>query len=299
MKKTIRVYLYATANDSYVELWKVVNQDDFIARYVFGAKTWCYVSDPLGYCELDYQMSDDIDVIVCTPEGKELFATRNGDGTSQFPTMEAAIKKEFAAYRKEHPEIIPCDQEGYQRFKRWLLSFKDPEKYGIHAKGYEDNWVYSDAEKTKETTIKEWDYLGYTCSLEAVSYRHKFCGKEWTVMASRDKTIGYIFDDSQMGPMYSESEARDIIMDSLRVHFGDARAVSVPVHICGDNYAQRNIRMYEATNILLEGNYRREFVKAAAEKEKIKSNFFREGISGIDDIRAKYPECSCDYHFIL
>ena len=298
--KEIRVSLYATENDSYVELWKVHGEKNaFIGRFVYGMPTWVYVSDPLGYCEMDYDIHPDVEVIVCTPDGKDLFATRNGDGSAAFATMGATAKREFNAYREKHPEIIVNTQEGYARFKHWLLSYKDPERYGNAAKDYDDNWMYSDTKETKRVTLKEWDYLGFECALEAVSYRHAVCGKTWTVIMDSSHIHGYIFNDTKMGTMYSEGEAEKMVEDAIRSHFGRARAVSIVVHVCGDQYAQRNIRMYEAVQSLLKGNYRRSFVEQIAQAEREETHFFNEGMSGIGEIRVLHPVCSCDYSFFI
>ena len=64
-KKIRKVQLYMTENDCYNELWKVVGtKNRFFCRHVFGKfKTWYYVCDPLGYCELDHP-ADDIEFIV-------------------------------------------------------------------------------------------------------------------------------------------------------------------------------------------------------------------------------------------
>ena len=57
----IKVYLYASENDCYVELWKSVDEEKYYGRYTYNdAGTWYYVCDPLGYCELDHTVNDDI-----------------------------------------------------------------------------------------------------------------------------------------------------------------------------------------------------------------------------------------------
>ena len=95
-----RVKYFQKENDCYVELWKVVGKQAYIARYTYGPKRWCRVSDPLGYCELDSAFNDDDVFIVCDSKGKELFRTRNGNGTSDFNTPKQEAFAQWANYCK-------------------------------------------------------------------------------------------------------------------------------------------------------------------------------------------------------
>lgn len=298
MEKELRVRLYATENDSYVELWKVLGTKKFIGRHTYGYPRWVYISDPLGYCEVDYDIHDDVTIIVCTPDGKDLFESRNGDGSACFATKKQTAEKEFRAYATDKKEVIANTQKGYLRFKHWLLSFKDKIKYPGSANDYDENWMYGWREETKRVTLREWDYLGIPCSLQAVSYRHTVCGKIWTELVTDCAVMGYIFDEADCGPMYSKHEAEKIVEDAIRSTFGRASAVSIVVHIGGD-YAQRNIRMFEAVRSLLQGDYRKTFVREVAEQERRKPSFYKSGLSGIGAIRELYPNCTCDYTYFF
>lgn len=77
--KVIKVKLKFYENDEFIELWEVIKKGkpQYIGRYTYGIPYWIYVSDPLGYCENSHPLEDDIKVIVCDDNNKELFATSN------------------------------------------------------------------------------------------------------------------------------------------------------------------------------------------------------------------------------
>ena len=75
--REIKVQLYRGEDDNYVELWKTVEEIEgkhrYYGRYTYGNEgTWYSVCDPLGYCELNAPMADDVMFICCDENGNEV-----------------------------------------------------------------------------------------------------------------------------------------------------------------------------------------------------------------------------------
>lgn len=293
--KEYRVRLYADENDSYVELWKRLDKkNSFIARYTFGG-SWYYVSDPLGYCELDFPIAEDVTIVVCDANGNELFRSRNGDGSASFNTIEQEAKVRWAAFVKANGLTV----QPYEEFKEWLLSFQDPEQCGEAAKDYPENWMHYHIEKASVEVLDSYVYLGCEEELQRIHYKHRFCGVEWDEYRVGGSLMGYVFNKEVCGPMYSPGTAKGLVIDAIKANHGNTNAVSWVQHCYGNVYAQRNIWLISAADLLLQGNYRKTYVDRVAAEERDHTRFYAQGHRGIAAIRQKYPECQCDWHFII
>lgn len=211
-KKIRKVQLYMTENDCYNELWKVVGtKNRFFCRHVFGKfKTWYYVCDPLGYCELDHP-ADDIEFIICDKNGKALFHSSNETGS--FPTFQETIKEKWDTVSKR------TAHHTFEEWKQWLLSFKDTNLYKkeideMH--GYNENWLYCRMKyvRTEDIPDSQFTYLGSPYKLAKVVYEHTVCHEEFSDIACIDDPfviddfyhtpnthllLGNDFDDSKYG----------------------------------------------------------------------------------------------------
>lgn len=89
MEKTLKVKIVRYENDDYIELWKTIqpkgNTPKYIGICTSGEPYWIYVCDPLGYCENNGIIEDDVTVIVCDENCNKLFITSNKDDSVQFP----------------------------------------------------------------------------------------------------------------------------------------------------------------------------------------------------------------------
>ena len=82
--REIKVQLYSGEDDNYVELWKTVEEIEgkhrYYGRYTYGDEgTWYSVCDPLGYCELNAPIADDVMFICCDENGNEVIRYSNAD----------------------------------------------------------------------------------------------------------------------------------------------------------------------------------------------------------------------------
>ena len=189
--QTFRVKFHSEEDDSYVELWQVVDRKKYIARHTCGPKRWYYVSDPLGYRELDHPIGDDVTVIVCGRDGRELFRTSNADGSADFNTPKQEAYARWAEYAKAHAPDVAVDDHSAQffvhwatgapvgGFNQWLLSFQNPELYP-EAEDYAENWLWCHNKRLGGfETLAEYVYLGEQRKIERSRFRHKICGAEW------------------------------------------------------------------------------------------------------------------------
>ena len=98
--KEIKVKKSRNEDDNYVELWKVIDPMKGVPRY-YGRYTykdegtWYYVSDPLGYCELDRAVENDVMFICCDDSGKECarYSNKDANPLPKFETISILIKK--------------------------------------------------------------------------------------------------------------------------------------------------------------------------------------------------------------
>ena len=315
-----RVKFYSEEDGSYVELWKLTDQEKYIARHTYGQKCWYYVSDPLGYRELDHAMHDDVTVIVCDQKGRELFRTSNADGSVNFNTPKQEAFAQWKKYAGSHNTGIVTENQSAQffahwalgtpvgRFNDWLLSYQDPEQYK-EAKDYAENWLHFRSERIGEfEELDRYSYLGEKKKIERGHFRHTICGVEWDEYFSGDYFIGHVFDAQHTGPMYSEIEARRILTAAIKTHFPEARTLSMvheytPQKDGPTYYKEERLRIENAWERIAapdsrDGrgpkNLRRSYIDAEAEKEREHSRFF----AGFKEIAKIHPDCVRDYRFL-
>ena len=315
-----RVKFHSEENDSYVELWQIVGKEKYIARHTHGLKHWCYVSDPLGYREPEYSIQKDVTVIVCDQSGKELFRTNNADDSVDFNTPKQEAFAQWKKYVEDMKPHVIVENQSAQffvhwatgtpvgSFNQWLLSFMDPDLYE-EAKDYAENWLWCMKERLGDfETLAEYSYLGERKKIERGHFRHKVCGVEWDEYYAGDYFIGYDFDNSKIGTMYSEAEARRILTEAIKSNFPDARCISMVRSYTpygqGETYhKQERIRIENAWERIAapnssdgrgSKNLHRCFIDAEVAKEREQSRFFK----GFAEIKKVYPNCIQDYNFL-
>lgn len=232
--KIVKVKLLYPEDDAYVELWKVVdpkkNEPRYYGRYTYqDYGTWCYVCDPLGYRELDHRVPDDVTFIICDSNGNECCRYSNAE-ENPLPKLETVVHRQWRSCKDKIPST-----ETESCFKKWLLSFKDPEKYqkeieNMH--GYEENWIYPTREELSCEPIPgtEFAYLGKPYVFSAIQIRHTICGVTWTEYHCTDSPVvrnethnstyslgifGYQFNEDTYGPMYDAASARDVVRNAI------------------------------------------------------------------------------------
>lgn len=249
MTKEIKVCLYANENDDYNELWKVIGTEEekYYARTMWNNEgTWYYVADPLGYCELDRPVPNDVTFIMCDDKGNECFRYNNGQA-NPLPTFATVIKLQWNRVKDNilhNVEDVKSDfwaecirGETTRKLNQWLISFKDPDIYGSKAKDYDENWFgcWHNTE-TEYTPIEnsEFMYLGNKYQFVKVHHKHDICNVEWETFECCDSPIqmgwwgteshpqiqsymelGNWFDDSIYGTMYDKRTARERIAEKL------------------------------------------------------------------------------------
>lgn len=251
MKKEIKVSLYLPENDSYVELWKnlkpEIGEPAYFARYTYqDEETWYYVSDPLGYCERSHPVSKEILFLCCDKAGRE-YCRYSNDNPNPLPKFETVVREEWEKVKKKLEVMAEPDhkQEFWlslvgltgDRFKQWLLSFKDPERYGKEIEamyGYDENWLYSRRKEISSEPIPgtAFTYLGTRYCFSRIACRHKVCGvtwieyhctkakPEWNEMYHHTESyglFGYDYNIAAEGPMYDKGTAVTLVTKALKL----------------------------------------------------------------------------------
>ena len=219
--KEIKVKLYRGEDDYYVELWKVINhikgEPQYYGRYTFNDEgTWYYVCDPLGYCELDRPVKDDVMFIICDENDNEYMRYSNADENRllKFDTVMKNKWREFCEnFRREHEIKFPCNTENQTAnfwaeaingettlgINQWLLTFKDPDLYKKEIDemyGYDENWTSCNQSReiAYETILNtEFEYIGHKFQFTKVTNKHDVCGAVWVEYLCTDAP--YEMDD--------------------------------------------------------------------------------------------------------
>ena len=252
----IKVKKYCEENDDYVELWKVIGAQKgmprFFGRYTYGDQgIWYYISDPLGYCEMDHQVADDVMFILCDESGNECCRYSNADD-NPLPKLDTVITQEYEKISdKLDQHAKDADIDKLQLWMetqattilpthRWLLTFKDPDKYGkeiAEMNGYDENWtggMHCREVSYEPIPDTEFEYLGKKYQFTKIVNKHEICGAEWSEFVCTDspyvvkespfrKGEKYIrcyklmssWHEEESGPMYDRHTALRNIRDSL------------------------------------------------------------------------------------
>lgn len=253
--KEVKVKLYQEENDDFIELWKVINpqkgEPKYYGRYTYADKgTWYYISDPLGYCEMDHAVKEDVVFILCDEDGKEYIKYSNAD-KNPLPKFDTVMKKEW----KKVCENLSCTKEEMTKnfwsmcitgettleLNKWLLTFKDPDLYQkeiSEMNGFDINWTSSlhyheiAYESVPDT---EFEYLGHKYQFTKVTNKHDVCGVEWVEYLCTDspyvmydtyriknkafvRNYGYLgswFDKTNVGTMMDIRTAKEVVTNAL------------------------------------------------------------------------------------
>lgn len=294
--KTVKVRLYQTENDAYVELWKVVGtKGKFYARYVCGKPVWYHVCDPLGYCELDYPCSDEMVFIICDQTGKPLFKDSNKKELSNpFRTLAEEAKLAWRDY-------------GFairRGLNNWLLSYmtqenlaKDPTNTQFCPK---ENWVYCWSDILERVRVGEFQYLGSQYYIWKITRKHRYCDCEWYEYVAAEKDMDwewpyYIehygeYFEPVMGPMYSEYEALQLVGAALAEYYGCKSLSIVKEDPWNQTPYERKMNTKEAAEYLISQNLSREYVDGII-KDITQAGGDVKFYTSSQDILKDYPEC--------
>lgn len=325
--KEIKVRLYRDENDDFVELWKVIDhikgEPMYYGRYMYGnSGTWYTVCDPLGYCELNSTVKDNVVFVLCGEDGEEYYRYSNAD-ENPLPTFQSYIKMEW----NKHKNKIQHNVENHEKdfwaeaiygettlgINQWLLSFKDPDLYKKEIDdmyGYDENWLYCHNEEIKYEPIEEteFSYLGRNYQFTKVTYRHKVCGAEWIQYECTDApytiddfykhivayygSLGNWYDTSNVGAMYDKRTARNIIVKTLEEIYkkGTDRSYLLYVDESSCCKVLRKLAYGEAADVLLGKELHRDNVLEIANREKTEHHFYLNTKENRDMINQMYPE---------
>lgn len=309
----IKVRIYRSEDDNYIELWKVIypekGKPQYYGRYMFNNEgLWIYVSDPLGYCEWDHDVPNDVVFILCDESGNEYYRYSNAD-KNPLPTLEEVIKAEWNKVKRS----IPHNSEDYKKdfisevksgettlsINQWLLSFMDPDIYKKEIEemnGYSQNWLYGTRSgkeiKYEQITGTGFYYLGHKYQFTKVTCKHDVCGVEWTEFKCTDspcvieewnhrvKSYGYdvgnYFDAKNIGTMYDIQTARKIVNDALVEIYSPQTAQEELLYIRKDSCCTilDRISYEKAAEILLGRELHRNKVSELIAAEKLENHFF-------------------------
>ena len=301
------VALYATENDDYIELWYSEKEDTYYGRYVYGYPKWCYISDPLGYCERDYDVHNNHVFII---EGADL-AVSNLEG-AYFPSLKETYLEEWRKIKNDYPHFEDNQELSYlsewlgngslMTVDKWLVSFMDPAKYEKEIRsmyGYEENWRFH-VKTIEREVIKTFNYLGEEYYIVKETREHEICKKrflEYYVddkieLGKYDSHVAFLADycEGKPGAVYPENDAIKIVVDALKRIYNNERISEIR-----DGYGyyyERLITYRNAAERLLNGSYNRQYVAALIRNEEKEHSFF---IHKSPEIEEKYPGYTKDH----
>lgn len=306
------------------EVWQEIkkgNNGKCFERVPCGDRSeWYTVSDPFGYCERNYMVSDDTVFIICDEKGNELFRHSNKSNLP-FLSFEQTVRRAWEAlgihcqeedYQKDFMSEYLCG-ETTQKLNMWLLSFMDTELYPDEIRGmhfYPENWCsclrYSEqsVEPIKDSTFS---YLGKTYQFCKVKYRHTVCGAEWYAFVCTDApytrydnnwnkdvlvdymTMGNVFDSTKTGAMYATRQAKEIIISGLKKIYPSSEKYPCLYAASPKTGFYKSVSYESAAEKLLRENgkinLRRAFVDSVIEKEQKNPAYF----STRDAVLRQYP----------
>lgn len=292
ISKEIQIQIYYHENDNYDELWKVVGTPRgeagkyYIRATDFGGY-WYTVCDPLGYCERNYTVKEDVLFIICNPDGKPIGASSNVN--PKFPTLKQKAKEEWNRVKDGIDYIAEdkiknfwsmCwDGTSTLSINQWLESFMDTDLYADEIKemyGHPENWVMRCEECSKDA-VSTFEYLGVGYAIYKVKYRHTICGVEYyefysgryPFMGEYENYIDFYaswFDKNNIGTMYPKKIAIQKVKEQLKEIYGNG-------YVC--EYKERYggkliypLTIDDITTRLIGGDLHRASVDKIAKTEK-------------------------------
>lgn len=316
--KKVRVTLYQSENDDYVELWKVLDQKTkdpaYYGRYTYGDEgTWFYVADPLGYCELDRSVENDVLFICCDENGKECARYTNAD-KNPLPKFKTIMTQKWEAISQQiihntenmEKDFLSEYLTGRTTLKinQWLLTFKDPDLYEkeiADMNGYDENWTDCRKKEIGYESIpgSEFEYLGKKYQFTKRKMRHTVCGVEWVEFVCTDSPYivdetygltyyGYMgnqFDETKTGACLDKTSAMKTVSKELEIIYGcknviDFRSV----------YDIQSYGLLHAAEKLLNGDLHKSNVRSVIEAEKEKKSFIPGTTEELDKLRKEHPD---------
>lgn len=194
ISQEIQVQIYYHENDNYDELWKVVGTPKgeagkyYVRATEYGGR-WYTVCDPLGYCERNYTVKEDVLFIICNPDGNPIGASSNVN--PKFPTLKQKARAEWERIKDSVNHIVEDKAKNFWSMcwdgtstlsiNQWLESFMDTDLYAEEINemhGYPENWVMR-CEEINKNAISTFEYLGVGYAIYKVKYKHTICGVEY------------------------------------------------------------------------------------------------------------------------
>lgn len=247
ISKVIYVQIYYHEDDNYNELWKVVgtpkgSAGKYYIRATESGGYWYTVGDPLGYCERDYGVKEDILFIICDPNGNLIGASSNVN--PKFPTLKQTARAEWNRIKDDVNYIAENETKNFLsmcmdgtstlNINQWLETFMDTDLYAKEIKemhGYPENWVMKCKEISKDA-ISTFEYLGVGYAIYKVKYRHAICGVEYyefysgryPFMGEYENYVDFYaswFDAENVGTMYPKKIATQKVIEQLKEIYGD------------------------------------------------------------------------------
>lgn len=321
--KEIKVKISRNEDDNYVELWKVIDPMKGVPRY-YGRYTykdegtWYYVSDPLGYCELDRAVENDVMFICCDDSGKECARYSNKDA-NPLPKFETAMKIQWEKICKNidfNKENITANfwseslnGESTMSVNQWLLSFKDPDLYGKEIAdmcGYDENWTGSwHSKEIGYEDIPETDfiYLGHRYQFTKVTMKHEICGVEWNEFVCTDspyvinkeygiQTYGYLgnwYDKTTTGTMFDKRTARMMVQAELQKLYPKENKYSKLLFVSGNYCYQKSYE--DVAKELIKNELHKNMVHDLIShlKERTQNSIFVSSNENRNKVKKLYP----------
>lgn len=190
--KELHVRLHHTRKGECQEIWEVQPEKGKKARYMsrdtYGEHEWYWVCDaPYGYCERDYPLHEDIELVVCDRQWQPLFCDGNDRERfpDSFPTLEEKCIEEWGKIHAGYPNVSKLG------FGEWILAQSLRKLYNAD----EMNWIHSRYTVVKEEVLSRFTYLGKEKAIIRQTVRHTLCEAEWheylAGKETRDKYDGF------------------------------------------------------------------------------------------------------------
>lgn len=294
-----KVKLRLPTNDCYVEVWQVVGEKKYFARYVYGQPVWYFVCDPFGYCELDHPCPDDYVFEVCDQSGNVLFKDSNGaENRHSFVDLETKTKQVWLSIKDKHKT---CDG-----LNDWLLSYmtkknldKDPDTTQFCPA---DNWTACWYDRIGHESVFDYEYLGEKYSVWAITCKHRYCDCVWIEYMAGAKKMDWEYPhfikyfgswfNPVYGPMYSKRCAIEYVTAALNEIYDNPSHLSIIEESWCGSY-ERRMSVRGAAEKLIGNDLTAERVQALVKAERELPSMFRDKKA----MEAEYPGYKPDLSF--
>lgn len=284
-------------NDCYVEVWQVVDEKKYFARYVCGQPVWYFVCDPFGYCELDHPCPDDYIFEVCDQDGNVLFKDGNGEENRHpFVDLETKAKQVWLSIQNKHKT-----EDG---LNDWLLSYITPENLAKDPATTQfcpaDNWTTCWYDRIGHESVFDYEYLGEKYCIYAITCKHRYCDCVWIEYMAGAKDMDWEYPyfikyfgswfNPIYGPMYSERKAVEYVEEALKLIYGDVSSLSIiRTGWCGPY--ESKVRLWDAAKHLIGKDLSCEHVWAVVRAEREKPTLYTKA----EDMERDYPGYKPDH----